>query len=158
MINDVNAAVKGYGDFLGNTVRCETVIAIYWPLKYPPGAGILLNGELYQGRDGIAGEMGYAFSDKDLVQESCPELQAAEAVLNFVRYWNPHRMVFYHEGLSPENEKAIREMCKAVIPERFLPEFVLGRALRHDYVRGIHVIAQEQLHLLEKHLNQGKES
>lgn len=150
LANDVNAAVLGYGASLGADAKGETLVAVYWPLRYPPGAGILLRGELYQGRDGLAGEFAYAFSERAGYSSGNPVEQAAETVLDFVRYWNPHRMVFYHEGLPLEKEKDIRSLCAASMEERFLPEIVLGRSLDCDYERGLYIMADRLLRKLEE--------
>lgn len=56
--NDINAAVMGYCH--QNKIRSDKcVIGLYFPDKYPPGAGIYLNGNIYKGKNGLAGEIKY---------------------------------------------------------------------------------------------------
>ena len=153
LANDVNAAVLGYGAALGEAAHSETVIGIYWPQKYPPGAGILLKGELYQGRDGLAGEIAYAFGDAPQLPTGTPIEQAAKAVLGFVRYYNPHRMVLYHEGLAPQSEQEILQICGKRIPKRVLPRLVLDRNLRRDCEGGVQALARR---FLEKQEEKGR--
>ena len=74
--------------------------------------------------------------------------QVAEKIVGFVRFWNPHRIVLYHEEITPVMEKAIRHLCAESIAERFLPELILDRTLREDYRRGIHVMAGNYLESL----------
>lgn len=150
LVNDINAAVSGYGMTLGDTVRQETVIGIYWPEQYPPGAGILLNGELYKGRDGLAGEISFAFDRSSYIPQGNMVEQVAEKIVGFVRFWNPHRLVLYHEGITSAMDMEIHDACADFIPERFLPELILGRPLREDYRRGIRALAGQYLGKLDR--------
>lgn len=150
LVNDINAAVSGYGMTLGQTVKDETVVGIYWPRNYPPGAGILLKGELYKGRDGLAGEISCAFDRSTCIPGEVSAEQVAEKIVSFVRFWNPHRIVLYHEGITPGMEGEIRSLCAISLPERFMPELILGRPLREDYRRGIHALAGRFLESLGK--------
>lgn len=141
LVNDINAAVSGYGMTLGQAAKDETVVGIYWPRNYPPGAGILLNGELYKGRDGLAGEISCAFDRSTCVPKEITVEQVAEKIVSFVRFWNPHRIVLYHEGITTGMEGEIRSLCAVSLPERFMPELIMGRPLREDYRRGVHALA-----------------
>lgn len=145
LVNDINAAVLGYGMALGTSARQETVVGIYWPKHYPPGAGILLRGELYKGRDGMAGEISCAFERSGYNPTGSIVEQMAEKILSFVRFWNPHRIVLYHEEITPVVETAIRRLCAESIPKRFLPELILDRKLREDYRRGVRALAGSYL-------------
>jgi hypothetical protein len=42
----------------------------------------------------------------------------------------------------------IKRLCVASLPERFMPELILGRPLREDYRRGIHALAGKFLETL----------
>lgn len=150
LANDINAAISGYSMTLGETARQETVIGIYWPEQYPPGAGIMLNGELYKGRDGLAGEISFAFDRSNYIPQGDMVRQVAEKIVGFIRFWNPHRLVLYHERITSAMELEIRKACAAFIPERFLPELILGRPLREDYRRGIRALAGHYLRKLDK--------
>ena len=150
LVNDINAAVSGYGMTLGQTARQETVVGICWPRNYPPGAGILLNGELYKGRDGLAGEISCASGRSTCMLEEISAEQIAEKIVSFVRFWNPHRIVLYHEGLTLDMESEIRSLCAVSLPERFMPQLILGRPLREDYRRGVHALAVNYLESLAK--------
>lgn len=145
LVNDINGAVFGYGAVSGCLFLPETVVGVCWSEGCPPGAGILLKGELYQGRDGLAGEIAQAFSAVPWPKTDSPLDKAAQTVLNLVRYWNPHRIVLYHEHLSAPDAAAIRGICTAILPERFLPELVTGRNLREDYEQGLRALAHRYL-------------
>lgn len=150
LVNDINAAVSGYGMTLGQDAKDETVVGIYWPRNYPPGAGILLKGELYKGRDGLAGEISCAFDRSTCIPEEVSAGQVAEKIVSFVRFWNPHRIVLYHEGITTGMEGEIRSLCAVSLPERFMPELILGRPLREDYRCGVHALAGKFMETLGK--------
>lgn len=150
LVNDINAAVSGYGMTLGQAARQETIVGIYWPQNYPPGAGILLNGGLYKGRDGLAGEISCLFERSQFHRAGICAEQVAEKIVSFVRFWNPHCMVLYLEKMTPDQELEIKKLCAASVPERFMPELIWGRQLRADYRRGIHALAGNYLELWER--------
>lgn len=51
---DTNAAILGYKN---RPVEEENIVGLYYPERFPPGAGLLMNGEILKGRNGLAGEI-----------------------------------------------------------------------------------------------------
>jgi hypothetical protein len=139
--NDINAAVAGYGYALGSRSQTETIIGIYFPHNYPPGAGIFMQGRIYRGRDGMAGEIGYHFSR----QEQDALALVAQNVLLFARTLNPHRMVIYHAGMQPQQAAVVTELCGRELAAEFLPELEIKPDIYEDYSRGIRRLAVEYL-------------
>lgn len=56
--NDVNAAIVGHCT-QGEYNEDQSVVGIYFPMNYPPGMGIYLDGRIIKGKDGMAGEIKY---------------------------------------------------------------------------------------------------
>ena len=142
--NDLHAAVAGSANLFGKTVVDETVIGVYWSQKDPPGAGILLRGKLYMGRDGIAGELGRRFQ-REWQPPRDPIREAARLIVLMTRTWNPHGMILYNEGLRMEDLSRILEICSREIPAKFLPTVVVRPDIREDYAQGIYALAGEYL-------------
>ncbi len=142
--NDINAAVMGYGKGCPEAAG-ETIIGLYWPHGYPPGAGILLRGRLYTGRDGIAGEVGCRFSSGEAYHEGEFSRMAAAEIIRLARYWNPHRLVIYREGLTEGALAEILRECQQELPRELLPQVELGSAFAQDYVQGLQKIGRELL-------------
>ena len=142
--NDINAAVMGYGKDCPEAAG-ETIIGLYWPHGYPPGAGILLNGRLYTGRDGIAGEVGCRFSADESYHEGDFSRMAAAEIIRLARYWNPHRLVIYREGLTDGALTEILRECQQELPRELLPQVELGSAFAQDYAQGLQQIGRELL-------------
>ncbi len=149
--NDINAAVLGCTAALGEQGREETVVGIYLPQNYPPGAGISLRGKVYKGRDGMAGEIGsrLRFWSGDGVisgQGSTMLRRIAELIVLFAVTWNPHRLILYHECLQTEQLETIRQLAADRFAQEFLPELEVKSSIYEDYGRGIAELAMEYLH------------
>lgn len=148
--NDINAAVAGYAYRLGKKCQQETIVGIYFPQNYPPGAGIFLQGKLYKGRDGMAGEIGHRFRllkpqvERKLVDRQTMQ-DVAQAILLFASTWNPHCVVVYNELVEPGQAEFVRELCMQEVPREFLPEIVLKSGIYEDYGQGIRCLATEYL-------------
>lgn len=142
--NDVNAAVMGYGRECPQA-DAETIVGLYWPHGYPPGAGILQNGRLYIGRDGIAGEVGCRFSTGEPYHEGDFAQLAAAEIIRLVWYWNPHRLVIYREGLTEDRLEEILSACRRELPSELLPQVEFRADLAQDYVQGLRQIGRELL-------------
>ena len=140
--NDINAAVSGYGRSCPNADE-ETIVGLYWPYGYPPGAGILLGGRLYTGRDGIAGEVGCRFSSGESYQEGDFSRMAATEIIRLVRYWNPHRLAIYREGLTEGELAGILTECQQELPRELLPQVELSVSFAQDYVAGLQQLGRE---------------
>lgn len=140
--NDINAAVMGYGRTCPKADE-ETIVGLYWPHGYPPGAGILLKRRLYTGRDGIAGEVGCRFSSGESYHEEDFSQMATAEIIRLVRYWNPHRLVIYREGLTDGELAGILTACKSDLPRELLPQVKLGVSFAQDYVAGLQQIGRE---------------
>lgn len=142
MVNDINATVVGLGASLGSDSQRETVLGIYWPQHYPPGAGILIQGQLYTGRDGMAGEIGHRFGQPGRIKPPVShQAEVMEMTELLTRMWNPHRLVFYDERLTETALAEIQSGCSGRIPARFLPKLSLRTSIHQDYRRGMCLLA-----------------
>lgn len=143
--NDINAAVLGYSAALGGQARQETVVGIYLPQQYPPGAGIVLRGELYKGRDGMAGEVGRlpAFAVGASLDGDASRMASLSAL--FAATWNPHRLVLYNEAAASGALAQVRELAAQQLADGCLPELELKTSIYEDYGRGICALAMQYL-------------
>lgn len=148
--NDINAAVAGYCH--QNAVRDDQcIVGVYFPDKYPPGAGIYLNGGLYKGRNGLAGEIKYLplgiqweafdYNPTELQEIMIKSIQA------FCCMYNPHRVVLYGENIDPVIRENLEERCLSTAEKLMLPEIVISTDLNSDFEAGIKQLA---LKIIEK--------
>ncbi len=118
-VNDVNAAVYGY--YHRKVYPDKNVVGIFFPRKYKPGAGIIINGEIYAGLQGFAGEVGFIpngvkWNELDYQNDNA----VLEAVSNVITILScvvaPDRFVlygdFFHDGSKDMLEHRIHEMLK----------------------------------------------
>lgn len=150
VINDINAVVAGYGALQGKRIYEETIVGIYWPQSHPPGAGILLHGKIYLGRDGMAGEIGGRFSySQSSMKRPAHEESVGEVINLLTQMWNPHELVFYDEQLTEKKLADIREKVVSKDFARILPDIKLRRNLHQDYRRGMCILAGDFLRRTE---------
>ena len=151
IVNDINATIVGRGAALGSVAAHENIIGVYWPQQYPPGAGILLEGRLYKGRDGMAGEIGQRFGWPGQAAENIShEEQLLFMCELLTRMWNPHRLVFYDERLTEEKLQELSGRLAKLLPEWVVPQLELRQQVHEDFHLGMHAMAGQILqHALE---------
>jgi predicted NBD/HSP70 family sugar kinase len=141
--NDVNAAVLGY--CMANHCADQTVVGLYLPERYPVGAGILINGAIYRGKDGFAGEAKYLPAAIDWNDPAAVTENIAEAlqhlIITFTCLLNPDRIVLYRKSLTAETRNAVLAACQERIPGACLPAVIASTGFDEDYANGIKQIA-----------------
>jgi hypothetical protein len=142
--NDINAAVLGYC-YKNNIQGDKCVIGLYFPDKYPPGAGIFLNGNIYKGRNGLAGEIKYLplgitweLFDYKPAQVEDVMIKTIQA---FMCMYNPDMIVLYGENISNAISNIIHEKCLSPVERIMLPEIITATDLNSDFEAGIKQIA-----------------
>lgn len=161
--NDVNAAVFGYAmqkqkkrqdqqhtdQGHENSEHTGCIAGIYMPFKYPPGAGICLDGKVQRGRNGLAGEIRLLPSfidwdhfayEKEAVEEYL--LQTMKALFCF---YNPDKLVLYSETIDESLFGKLEEMCKSRIEKLLIPEMEIKKDLKNDFETGMIQIALQEI-------------
>lgn len=146
--NDINAAVEGYC-YSHRITEKQCVIGIYFPGKYPPGAGIYINGGIYKGRNGLAGEIKYLpfgidWNNFDYNEEQMKEI-VIKIVLSFCCMYNPDTIVIYGEEIPDTIIEEFKRICNSEVEKIMIPEIVLSKNLNHDFEAGIKQIALKAL-------------
>ena len=146
--NDVNAAIMGHCKNRGiDNNQC--VIGLYFPDKYPPGAGICMNGDIWRGRNGLAGEIKFlplgiqwdTFDYNPLVlkENVVKTIQAFSCILN------PDRIVLYGNGCD-ETLLPLLQSCFTSSPEEMLfPEILFANSISSDFEAGIIHLALKRI-------------
>lgn len=146
--NDLNAAVAGYC-CRRSVAKTDCVVGVYFPEKYPPGAGIFIHGQIYRGRDGFAGEinhlpLGIDWTHLPAAPDALPHA-LVKIVLSVACTFNPHHLVFYGRRLSREIIERLPELCAPRLDPALLPKLVLSEAFSADFAAGIRHIGLKQL-------------
>lgn len=159
-LNDVNAACVGYCK--RHQLESEAaVVYLYFPRKYPPGSGIYINGKLYKGMSGFAGEVaglpfGINWYDADLY--ASPESISAiieRLIIALVSILNPHSIILYGDFLTADQVADIQQRCAAQMPARAIPALQFSSDFTQDYQHGI---IEETLAVLEPQISISRSS
>ena len=146
--NDINAAVEGYCYSHGVTEK-QCVIGIYFPSKYPPGAGIYINGGIYKGRNGLAGEIKYLPFEVDWENFDFNKAQMKEIIIKillaFCCMYNPDIIVLYGEEITDTIISEFESKCNSEIEKVMIPQIIISNELSHDFEIGIKHIALKSL-------------
>ncbi|POR05636.1 hypothetical protein AU468_00210 [Alkalispirochaeta sphaeroplastigenens] len=142
--NDVNAAVLGR--------ECEAYI--YFPRKYPPGAGLRIEGKLLKGHRHFAGEVGWLPLGISWGPEIADSFEAccsaaARVTASVTALIDPASIVLYGEHLGEDHLRRIRDIYQALLPAQALPEIHCSEDFTADFERGLKKIL---LDLLEEDL------
>lgn len=142
--NDINSAVMGYC-YQNEIPGDQCVIGIYVPDKYPPGAGIYLHGDVYKGRNGLAGEIawlpfGMDWASLDYIPAEIENF-IIKAIRAFSCMYNPDRIVLYGERFNQATLNMIREQYQSPVEKMMLPEIILSTELNADFEAGIKQMA-----------------
>jgi len=146
--NDVCAAVIGYCSTRKQVID-ECVVGIYFPINYPPGAGIFINGKIYKGRDGIAGEIKYLpigieWNENGPTDFSIQEV-SQRMILALTSLYNPSKVILYGEAFSKGMKKEISSLCEQAMNQSLLPKLIINKNFNEDFARGIRQLAVENL-------------
>jgi hypothetical protein len=148
--NDVNAASVGYSKRTG--IDAATLVYLYFPQKYPPGAGIVIDGKLRKGSSNFAGEIGSLpfgvnWYDPDLYT-SLERVTDAIAQLTIIvsSLLNPHRLILFGAFLTLSHLERIRQQCTLRLSPHAIPAIRLTEDFTLDYQTGM---IEETLALLE---------
>ncbi len=143
--NDVNAAVFGYA----MQEEKECVAGIYMPFKYPPGAGICLNGKVQRGRNGLAGEIRLLPSSIDWEHFTYEKEAVEEYLLQTMKalfcFYNPDKLVLYSETIDESLFGKLKQMCESRIEKLLIPEMEIKKDLKEDFEVGMIQIALREI-------------
>lgn len=153
--NDVNAAISGYCAKLDlDDTQC--VLGIYFPMRYPPGMGIYLDGKVFKGKNGMAGEikflpMGldwYHEMDKEtFVGAVCQIIQSVNAVLA------PDKIVIYQDMVGADIWNPAWEAYRIQHPMPSYPEVILQETFQQDFEAGMRWLTLKELEPALSHFN-----
>lgn len=148
-VNDVNATVWGRRVREEGPAR-ETLAAVYFPERYPPGLGLLVDGRLHTGHGNYVGELQYLpigvdwtaldYGDWEAVEGAVVKLISAACALA-----GPDRFLLYGEFFRPGMAERIREAAEARFPAGYGMEVEAFRDLGPDYEAGMRSLALQTL-------------
>lgn len=146
-INDVNAAVKGYS----RLAQAKTCLAgIYFPRIYRPGAGLVINGEVYTGAQHFAGEIGRLLPDTDWLTIDYNDDEAVTDAVSrllsiYCRVVAPEQFVLYGDFFAENSAHVITSKTEKQLCGQFRVNVSVSAAFDADFERGMSAIALKTL-------------
>lgn len=145
--NDVNAAIFGYA-MKHELEEEQCILGIYFPMKYPPGMGIYLNGEIIKGKNGMSGEIKFLPLSLDWTLEMTKE-RFVQAVCQIIHTVNvvlaPDKIVIYQYRLDAEGLMSEWEAYRHLHPMPSDPEVVLKQTFQQDFEAGMRSLTLKEL-------------
>ncbi|MDD4844117.1 MAG: ROK family protein [Anaerotignum sp.] len=147
--NDINATVCGYYA-RQNVETVQSVVGIYYPRVYAPGAGVVINGEIYKGFMNFAGEVGWipmhpAWNEVDYKNGEDVARMLSQIAVIFSCVLAPQRIVFYGDFLTEELLKELVSRLTEQLKGKFLPHIEFEKNLVKDFEWGMIQIALSEL-------------
>lgn len=152
ILNDINAAIAGYaGEREGILNECIT--GIYFPRLFPPGAGIVINGQIYTGKNHFAGELGLLpqdtdwrnldYGDVELLTEKIGDLLICYSCI-----LAPHHIILYGDFFHEKLRKLIQEYVSKQLLRQFELDVQTSARFEEDYEKGM---IKETLAAMDNH-------
>ncbi|MDE7132715.1 MAG: ROK family protein [Lachnospiraceae bacterium] len=132
-----------------NNGHTGCIAGIYMPSKYPPGAGICLDGKVQRGRNGLAGEIRLLPSSIDWEHFTYEKESVEEYLLQtmkaFFCFYNPDKLVLYSEIVDESLFGKLEQMCENRIEKLLIPEMEIKKDLKEDFEAGMIQIALREI-------------
>jgi hypothetical protein len=143
--NDINATVCGFYA-RQNSEAVQTVVGLYYPRIYGPGAGVVIRGEIHKGCKNFAGEVNWIplkpswdEVNYDNMEEVVSMLSQITVVYSCVLA--PERIVFYGDFLTDEILEKLVLRVQKLLEGNFLPHIQFEKSLEKDFENGMIQIA-----------------
>lgn len=139
--NDINATTLGFYS-RQNKATVQTVVGLYYPRIYGPGAGTVIMGEIYRGCRNFAGEVGWIPlipSWKDLNYDDPEEvlLMLRQIVVMYCCILAPENIVIYGDFLNNDILCSLIEQVRTLLNGNFIPDISFERSLERDFELGL---------------------
>lgn len=135
--NDVNAAVLGHAIAEDAGQICA---GIYFPRRYCPGAGAVIDGKILHGHRHFAGEIAFLQEDRQNLSAD-GDAERASAVMEpliaaYACVLAPQTMVIYGDFLTPELMRRLEERLNARLRGQFTLKLSAKSRMIPDMERG----------------------
>lgn len=149
-VNDINGAVNGYYHQHCAERESETVVGIYFPRSYPPGAGIIMNGEVYTGYQNYAGEVGhYPLGFDWLTLDYRDEQQITEAVGQLTAMictvLAPNRIILYGDFWNEGIDRSVKNYAERLLRDSFSIQVTASNQFEQHFEQGLIQITLHEL-------------
>lgn len=154
-INDVNAAVVGYYQNKMDNNNTHTVVGLVFNRVYSPGSGIVINGEIHNGKSNFAGEISnmplnidWLNINYDNEEEICDAIANVVAMISCIIA--PDQFVIYGDFFKKDSFLNIKEKAENKLNHNFNVNLEVCDDFEEDYKFGTINVCLELLNDNEK--------
>ncbi|WP_347969332.1 ROK family protein [Faecalibacillus intestinalis] len=134
LMNDIKCIAYGY-----NQMHHQNVCFLTFPKDSGPGCGMILDNQLIDGNNGIAGEVAYGplfdFLKKREFGNSLENI--IQVVATTIVMYNPHLLIFTGENIKEDDLEAIQKGCPNYVPIHFMPSLKYQENCEDYYFQGL---------------------
>lgn len=134
LMNDIKCIAYGY-----NQMHHQNVFFLTFPKDSGPGCGMILDNQLIDGNNGIAGEVAYVplfdFLKKREFGNSLENI--IQVVATTIVMYNPHLLIFTGENIKEDDLEAIQKGCPNYVPIHFMPSLKYQENCEDYYFQGL---------------------
>lgn len=142
MENDMHYMVYGYYRKMG--YKDDIMTLAYYPSNILPGTASIYKGMVLRGKNGFAGAAGflpYGISREQqcqiLEKDSCLPV-IVRSITSIISLINPDRIVFTGDLLDQNLLEDVWAKCVKVIPQEYMPKFILEENADPYYLEGMY--------------------
>ena len=134
LMNDIKCIAYGY-----NQMHHQNVCFLTFPKDSGPGCGMILDNQLIDGNNGIAGEVAYVplfdFLKKREFGNSLENI--IQVVATTIVMYNTHLLIFTGENIKEDDLEAIQKGCPNYVPIHFMPSLKYQENCEDYYFQGL---------------------
>lgn len=134
LMNDIKCIADGY-----NQIHHQNVCFLAFPKDSGPGCGMILDNQLIDGNNGIAGEVAYLplfdFLKKRQFDNSLENI--IQVVATTIVMYDPHLLILTGENIKENDLEAIQKGCLNYVPVHFMPSLKYQEKCEDYYFQGL---------------------
>lgn len=134
LMNDIKCIAYGY-----NQMHHQNVCFLTFPKDSGPGCGMILDNQLIDGNNGIAGEVAYLplfdFLKKREFDNSFENI--IQVVATTIVMYNPHLLILTGENIKEDDLEAIQKGDLNYVPIHFMPSLKYQENCEDYYFQGL---------------------
>ena len=134
LMNDIKCIAYGY-----NQMHHQNVCFLTFSKDSGPGCSMILDNQLIDGNNGIAGEVAYLplfdFLKKREFDNSLENI--IQVVATTIVMYNPHLLIFTGENIKEDDLEAIQKGCPNYVPIHFMPSLKYQENCEDYYFQGL---------------------
>lgn len=148
VIVDNDMHIVALGQWHSAVCKSSSTVCIYLGSNCWFGAGIVLNGKVWRGAHGLAGEVNLLPGLEVTLRKKSEEVNkdeiiamACRIVQTYAALFNPEQIILYKNHILSERVEEIRKHCFKSLPQDMIPNIELSDAFDEHYANGLFHLA-----------------